>query len=345
MYLFKDFIPESFNGDVTNILNLDNTKSNVIFLNGLFCVNWVNVISNDSDIKISITSYNEKTTKFIPHHTYNQSKEAKLHHHDYFELMYVCDGIVEQVIEQGHYIYKKGQVCIMNRNTNHVEYYQSDSSVIFICFSLKILEQIFDINKVEKNNPLVQFFYKNMDDTEFYRKDYFHFNPSTTENNQSSLKKILEQIIVELSERSSGYISIVEGLFLRTFDILTNKTNYNYKYITLNSLKESFIFDQITNYFLKNYKTNRVELEKNMNYSGDYLNRVIKKHTNMSLTEYNNFICLKIAEEKLKDTKNPIYEIMDELKYENKSYFYRIFKNKNNCSPIDYREQYQRKPN
>lgn len=343
MYLFKSFIPDSFNQDTTNILTTDNTKSNVIFLNGLFCVNWVNVIADSSGTKLSITSYNEQKTKFIPYNNYNQEEDSKKHHHDYFELMYVYEGCVEQIIEQGRYIYRKGQVCLLDRNTNHTERYQEDATIIFICFSPKILEEIFSINPVELTNPLIDFFSQNLTQGGEYRKDYYHFEPLFEDLNQSALKKIFKEIIIELTERKAGYISILEGLFLRMIATLTDAKEYDYKHVSLNSLKESFIFDQITNYFTTYYKTNRIQIAKELNYNGDYLNRIVKKHTNMSLTEYNNFICLKIAEEKLRNTNQSVYLIMEELHYDNKSYFYRVFKQKNKCSPQDYRKRYREK--
>lgn len=45
----------------------------------------------------------------------------KMHQHDYYELMYVLDGEVEQQIESSTYVYRKGEGCFINRNTKHRE--------------------------------------------------------------------------------------------------------------------------------------------------------------------------------------------------------------------------------
>lgn len=66
----------------------------------------------------------------------------------------------------------------------------------------------------------------------------------------------------------------------------------------------------------------------------------IKKYTGMSLLEYGQTIFLKEAEQLLTKTERKISEIIKELGFSNRTYFYRIFKERYGITPNEYRDKY-----
>ena len=73
----------------------------------------------------------------------------------------------------------------------------------------------------------------------------------------------------------------------------------------------------------------------------DYFNRLLKVQTGMTYIEYLQMLRLERAEMLLTETNNTIEQIAEEAGYHNKGYFYRIFIERNNCTPAQYRKKRQ----
>lgn len=77
--------------------------------------------------------------------------------------------------------------------------------------------------------------------------------------------------------------------------------------------------------------------EEQMNYSSDYLNRILKKYTAMTLTEYGQTFYLENARKMLLETDKTISNTIRETGFSNRSYFYRFFAEKYGATPQEYR--------
>ena len=78
-------------------------------------------------------------------------------------------------------------------------------------------------------------------------------------------------------------------------------------------------------------------MEKKLNYNSDYINRVIKKYTGQTLSDYSRAFLLKEAAELLKNTDKRVGEICEELGYTNRSHFNRLFIERYGMPPAEYR--------
>ena len=74
-----------------------------------------------------------------------------------------------------------------------------------------------------------------------------------------------------------------------------------------------------------------------------YLSRLLKSSVGVSFTNYLNEIRISKAEELLQNTTDSVYSIAKAVGYESMGYFYKKFKEKNNCSPDTYRQNKLRK--
>lgn len=82
----------------------------------------------------------------------------------------------------------------------------------------------------------------------------------------------------------------------------------------------------------------RRELADNLHYTGDYLNRIVKKYTNMSLHDYSMSFCMKKAADLLQTTAKSISAIALELHFSNRTYFYRLFQETYGMTPKEFRQ-------
>ncbi|MDR1641100.1 MAG: AraC family transcriptional regulator [Clostridiales bacterium] len=87
----------------------------------------------------------------------------------------------------------------------------------------------------------------------------------------------------------------------------------------------------------KHGRVSRAELESQTNYSGDHLNRIVKKYTGMTIIEYGHIFLTKEAERLLLQTDMSVMDISLELGFSNRSHFYKIFRLKHRMTPNEFR--------
>ena len=107
----------------------------------------------------------------------------------------------------------------------------------------------------------------------------------------------------------------------------------------LNS-KVDNICKQIDSYIENNIKTANLEgLSKILGYSTVYTGRLVKETTGKSFSKAVQSKRCSIAAEKLLNTDLPVEKIIEDLGYENESFFRKIFKDNYGNNPLDYRKR------
>lgn len=266
-----------------------------------------------------------------------------MHRHNYFEMMFVLRGTVEQIIETDRYIYEEGSICLLNCDMTHAEIFSSDFSTVYFCISRRYLSK-FLLDYIPPDSPLGQFFIGNTKETSDYKKDYVNFTPRK-KHSHGHIEQLLNQITDEHFSERPGYRQIINGLILRLLGYLQDPMLYDYDYIQLDPSTEAYIFSKATRMMEHSaIPLSRSELAEALHYNGDYINRVIKKFTGMSIVQYNRSLQMKKAEWLLSESDRSISDIIRLLGYENRTHFYRAFQEKNNMTPLEYRSQFRRDP-
>ena len=75
-------------------------------------------------------SYRPQTTLTF---TSSAPPRAKMHKHDYFELLFVTSAHLEVQIESRLCQFYRGDVCILNCATRHAEHYEADTALSYLC--------------------------------------------------------------------------------------------------------------------------------------------------------------------------------------------------------------------
>lgn len=275
---------------------------------------------------------------------------TSLHHHDYFEIVVVLSGSLTQIIEGTSYHYSAGQCCILNRNINHAEIYHHRSVVLFIMLTEDFLLPLIDKNFIYSTNNLYpnafdsisHLIEKNKKNKYYTSKEYINFSPSQDITEGSAFMEHLVNITNEMISRTishhPGCTYMIAGLIELFFSFLVTPRYYKKKMINLIETNEEKLFHQITNIFQSSKdRISRIELEKELHYSSDYLNKLVKKMTGMTLVEYSQVFRLQKAEDFLVNSDRKIYSIALELGFSNRTYFNRIFAKRYGMTPSQYR--------
>jgi len=108
------------------------------------------------------------------------------------------------------------------------------------------------------------------------------------------------------------------------------------------------VVDKVKKYVKKNidnHKLSRENIALHVHFNPDYLVRIFKKETGLSISEYIIQNRIKKAEELLVSSELSISDIALECGYSNFSYFSTLFKRVNGLSPNEYRKNVKSRNN
>ena len=93
----------------------------------------------------------------------------------------------------------------------------------------------------------------------------------------------------------------------------------------------------------ENLKTgiSRKEIARELNLNPDYVNRIFKKETGMTVKEYAIKKRMKQAEHLLKHSDLPVSGIAAEVGYDNFSHFIRMFRKETGYTPKQYKKRFR----
>lgn len=312
---------------------------------------YLSMAYNLSGLQNSMDSYFSISPCGKPFYSSNLSKiphaggNSPLHQHDYFEFLMVLKGEVIQRIEDKEYLYTAGSCCLINRNIIHTERYVGKCTVLFLALSNDFVKELIDAGKCSlfavedapRQNAVFRFMEENIHTDE--QKDYLDFFP-TFQNTESAqmLHDFGDKLIRTLLFPSLGSTYLLKGSICQIFSYLGNPVQYHMVPVKLHSGADFLIFLRVRSLLNDtNGRMTRTELEKTLHYSGNYLNTIVKRHTGMCLFDYGMTFALEKAKQLLETTTLSVSAIAEQLKFGNRTHFYKHFKEKYGVTPQEYR--------
>ena len=267
------------------------------------------------------------------------------HQHNYFEMMFVLKGEITQEIEDQEYLYPAGSCCIINRNIRHAERFRGRARLLFLGFSVELVQQLeravqnawFPKEQAMRDNPIITFLAEDLQSGE--TKTYLDLFPAF--QNQNAIGELCELFAAmqrQLMEPQTGATAILHGLLLRLFDYLGDGAVYHSSRVELGRNTEDLIFLHITHLLEDTHgRMTRSALEQVLNYSGNYLNSVVVRHTGLCLFDYGMQYCMDYARQLLTTTDLTVQQIAAELNFTNRTHFYKLFAEHTGMTPRQYR--------
>lgn len=270
---------------------------------------------------------------------------SPLHRHDYFEFLIVLKGEIIQRIEDKEYLYTAGSCCLINRNIIHTERYIGKCTVLFLALSNDFVKELIDAEKISlfseedapHKNAVFRFMEENIRTDE--QKDYLDFFP-TFQNTQSAqtLHDFGDKLIRTLLFPSLGSTYLLKGCICQIFAYLGSPEQYHMVPVNLHSSADFLLFLRIRSLLNDtDGRMTRTELERVLHYSGNYLNTIVKRYTGICLFDYGMTFTLEKAKVLLETTTLSVSAIAEQLKFSNRTHFYKHFKEKYGVTPQEYR--------
>lgn len=270
-----------------------------------------------------------------------------LHQHDAIEIMFVVEGYTGHCIESQTAFYNAGWCCCMNKWIRHMEEFHSNYKAFFLLLSDEFITTLQNFNKLFNNHGnlgdnsarIFDQLHRLIHDSD-YKKSCISLIPHDYSDDMKHLiYSLFDKIMSECQHSNISSSMVVGECIMQLFTLLGNPAFFSAKTLTFDGTSDEYLFRQIV-HTLELYHGNisRSKLESLLHYSGDYINRIIKVHTGKSLVAYRNCIAMESAASMLLNTNYSIAEIMQLLGYNNKTYFYKKFKDAYHMTPQEYQK-------
>lgn len=254
------------------------------------------------------------------------------HNHNYIEVFYVCKGEVTHIIGKERVTVSAGEILFLNQYVSH-EILPSGKEDIGI--NLIVLPEFFDtaFEMIGKDNMLADFIVSALREKNGVSQ-YLYFQVA----GEIQIQNLMENLIYSLVNRQNFENQINQVTMGLLFLNLLNVS----KSMKSSSSSENSYQDMISMIALKyveqNYKTGTLtELSEMVNLSMSGLSRLIRQNTGHTFKELLQRKRFNKAVELLVDTDLSVGDILAAVGYENSSYFYRKFMEREQMTPREYR--------
>lgn len=334
-----------------DILNTTSSISYLYKLNSPFQITYEYCSGSRPSDYLNILSLSGSGQSFfqesIDLHNYLFQNKAP-HSHDHYEFLIVLEGSLVQKIEGKEYLYPAGYSCLINRNLFHTESFSQATKVLFLGFSADFFIKLINVDhsayfseeNLIKSTLLYDFITDDINNPD--RKAYLDFIP-TLHNRMplETLHQFAEGLINSILFPKFGSTYIINGLLCSILYYLSAPEHYHCTCVELDNNSDYLLFSRVEHFLEENDgRISRAELSRKLNYSSDYLNRIINKYTGMCLHDYGMQFCMKKAAYFLSSTDESIASIMTKLSFSNRTYFYKLFKEHYGMTPKEYRRKY-----
>ncbi len=285
-----------------------------------------------------------ETGQLITVRTHTRFAHFPMHRHNYVEVMYICQGSVTHIINRKKIRVSRGELLFLNQYTRHeiLPAGRNDIAINFV-----ILPEFFDVasEMIGTNNVLADFIVNTLRQDE-RRGEYLYFKVADVLQIQNLIENMIYSLI---SQKENGG----EPFMLQRMNRINQTTmGLIFMYLLEAVPKagtmepdsyENMILMTSLQYIEQNYRTATLtELCAGLCLPSHTLSRMIKKASGVNFKELLQRKRLNKAVGLLCDTDLPVNDIIDAVGYENHSYFHRIFRERYQMTPKEFRNRHRK---
>lgn len=264
------------------------------------------------DLGIKIDCFNPKVLyTFIK--KFDKNNTCKTHKHDFLTISYILSGSCTYEIDNIPYKTKKGNILIINSNTNHCKTFDNNESIteFQIGFDNVKLENLPRNHIIEENKtPKI----------------------SVTDNDGEILK-YYNEIMLQQGKCKPGSALILKALGMELLVSIirclnSSEVKKDKGLLNIDTYDKETIVNSISEFINKNYM-NEISLDiisKNMYLSPTYISKTFKESTGDSPINYLIKVRLSKARELLKSNDYSIKQVAKMVGYSDAYYFSKLYK-------------------
>ena len=267
-----------------------------------------------------------------------QADVPQLHRHDYYELLFVLEGEIYQNIDSFRHFYSAGSACFVTPFTLHSEEYMpgTDARLLFLKFHrdyaawLLGMPRYFEKEETQALKRCRTYFESG--------EPFMDFIPYADARVRDRIHPVFEQLFRLFTTPDACTTPETTALICRLLEDLFDPALFGNTPVAPGTGTEQQRFHDIRRFMEKQPgKVTRAQLEEAFHYSGDYLYKLVKRYTGLSIQDFALQISMKKAAQLLTTSDLRINEIAEQVGFHNFTQFYRAFRAAYGVTPRRYR--------
>lgn len=257
--------------------------------------------------------------------------KVRPHKHDYIELCYVWSGTCEQEIEGKKVTTRQGDVCIFDTQAVHSLGAGGEDDIVLNILMHKDFFDAAFLSRMTRRGIVSEFLVEAVTKSR-QNKHFLYFRASKNPRVQD----IMEHIMMEHYAADLGVEEVMESYVIILFTELLRTWRDESK--EKESVSQEVQILELLAYIEENYENCTLpDMGRAFNMHGNYLTALLKERTGRSFVEHVQEQKLKKARTLLENTDIPVAELVPLCGYNNINFFYKKFKEAENCTPAQYR--------
>lgn len=276
-------------------------------------------------------------SSFFKHSYVNATKQHRYsympaHTHSFIEFNYQFSGQSFQQLNGRDYLLKPGELLVMDQSLiQRYGYMGHDDLLVNVLLDIDSLPTGF-IEDIKPAAGFGRFLYNALNK----RANHDNYLVYDLNDDQNTID-IWEELMYYLLTKAQPYET--RGLLMKAaLSCLPTPKVTNIHVMNRHDDPINEVMDYISNHFVD---TSLADVSEQFGYNKNYLGNKIKQNTGMSFGELLDRKRLLAAEGLLLDTDQSISKIAERLGYRNTSSLFRLFKNKLQVTPTEFRNQHQ----
>lgn len=254
------------------------------------------------------------------------------HTHDFVEISYVGEGCGYHYLEDQVIPIKQGDLFVIPIGTSHVyrpsSPKQDKTLVIYNCiFRVELLN---DWKHLLQNDSYT---YNIIYEPSQCSERWLHF-----QDKHDTFSTMIQSMYTEYLKRNVGFETLLIAMVVQMLVMLQR--------FELKNEAEPATFsklDEVVHFIKFNY-TQNITVQHVADYfylSASHFQRLFKKTTGLTFTQYLQNVRIQKCCELLKSTDIPIYQIANQVGYLDMKFFHALFRKKTGITPRQYRQNFQ----
>ncbi|MGI6570579.1 MAG: AraC family transcriptional regulator [Caldicoprobacterales bacterium] len=262
-------------------------------------------------------------------------EEAVYHYHDFVEICYVYSGTGYHLVSDKTHKVSKGDLFIINYDMTHTFYRENDEEKLVtynILFTPSFLDKmLIDLN--DFSSLTMSYLFKDNWNTDILQEDL-----KLRGEDQADFDLLVNRIYNEYTLRKKGYINIIRAYMIELIIKILRYFNCKNEDESIQE-KKVMAIDSIMNYLQTHYSRgfDLNELALKCFFSKNYLCKIFKEITGITITEYMQTLRITEASKLLETTDKKITDIAMEVGFSDYKSFNSVFKRIKGITASQYR--------
>jgi len=266
--------------------------------------------------------------------TVEHKTDSLPHRHEFFELAYINSGSAEHCINGQVSTITKGDYFILE--PSNVHYFKKTGNENLIVTNVMFLPELIDYSLKDTTRLGPIFKHYLIEGKSKHKTISIDCYPTLFKDNNDVICNIIKNLEKEFNQKNFAYQEIARTLVVQIliYSIRTASKQTNLECTTFSKM----LIEEIE----KNPGSNRIlqRFSKKVNYSESYISKKFKEETGSTFVSYLQNYRIELCCRLLANSDLSVSEIAEKIGYSDWSFFHKLFKNKKNCTPNEYRKKY-----